>query len=432
MPSDESRIRTLASRLKVPVMDAVIQALSRISAKVGRKATLLAVCPNSTAVVRAAIKTALSLDAPLCFAATLNQVDVDGGYTGWTPAAFVALVKELASSLGYEGPVIVGLDHGGPWLKDAQRDWPFEKTWNAVKESFAAFLLAGYDLLHVDCTIDPSATVKTSISTVIERTLALISFSGQFRREHNLQRVSYEVGTEEVHGGLGDPAVFVQLLDGLKEGLAERGLSDIWPCFVVGKVGTNLHTTNFDSLLAKKLSTLAARYGSVIKGHYTDYVEKPEQYPVAGMGGANVGPEFTEAEYEALMELCCIEENWLPQHQSTTPSHFREVLEKAVVESGRWKKWRLPEEVGKDFFEYAEERRSWLVRTGCRYVWTLKNVMSSRLNLYSNLRAAGYSPEEYVEEKISAVVEKYIRAFGLPSSNTLIERELEAMAATAP
>ena len=55
---------------------------------------------------------------PLCFAATLNQVDCDGGYTGWTPAAFVSLVKEQADQVGFTGPIVVGLDHGGPWLKD--------------------------------------------------------------------------------------------------------------------------------------------------------------------------------------------------------------------------------------------------------------------------------------------------------------------------
>ena len=27
--------------------------------------------------------------------------------------------------------------------------------------------------------------------------------------------------------------------------------------------------------------------------HYTDYVENPEEYPLSGMGAANVGPEFT-------------------------------------------------------------------------------------------------------------------------------------------
>jgi hypothetical protein len=40
--------------------------------------------------------------------------------------------------------------------------------------------------------------------------------------------------------------------------------------------------------------------GSYIKGHYTDDVANPEEYPLCGMGAANVGPEFTISEYRAL------------------------------------------------------------------------------------------------------------------------------------
>lgn len=55
--------------------------------------TLLAVCPNSELVTRAAVRAASQAGAPLLLAATLNQVDLDGGYTGWTPQALVELEK---------------------------------------------------------------------------------------------------------------------------------------------------------------------------------------------------------------------------------------------------------------------------------------------------------------------------------------------------
>jgi D-tagatose-1,6-bisphosphate aldolase subunit GatZ/KbaZ len=41
--------------------------------------TLLAVCPNSISVMEAAIIAAHDCNAPMLFAATLNQVDRDGG-----------------------------------------------------------------------------------------------------------------------------------------------------------------------------------------------------------------------------------------------------------------------------------------------------------------------------------------------------------------
>ncbi len=72
---------------------------------------------------------------------------------------------------------------------------------------------------------------------------------------------------------------------------------------MVGKVGTDLHTTTFDPLVARQLTEIAKSYGSLIKGHYSDNVTNPEAYPESGMGAANVGPEFTEREYDGLIEL---------------------------------------------------------------------------------------------------------------------------------
>ncbi len=74
-----------------------------------------------------------------------------------------------------------------------------------------------------------------------------------------------------------------------------------WPCFIVAKVGTDLHTSFFDPEVAERLNKTVEPLGSLIKGHYTDWVENPEKYPESGMGGANVGTEFTAEEFKALI-----------------------------------------------------------------------------------------------------------------------------------
>ena len=63
----------------------LLQAIARIEARTGIPRTIFAACPNSTAVVRAAFRAAKRNNAPIYFAATLNQIDCDGGYTGLTP-----------------------------------------------------------------------------------------------------------------------------------------------------------------------------------------------------------------------------------------------------------------------------------------------------------------------------------------------------------
>ena len=428
MRADSSFIRQWAERQGMPLADVILRALRGGAVAGGPVPTVLAICPNSEAVVKAALRAAQAAQAPLFFAATLNQVDLDGGYTGWTQQRFVGLVRELATETGYAGPIVVGLDHGGPWLKDIQsrEGWSLERAMQGVKESLAACLDAGYDLLHVDPTVDRTLPKGAAmpIEIVIERTLELIGFAESHRRESGLPPVSYEVGTEEVHGGLADMSVFRRFLDGLKSGLQDWGLSDVWPCFVVGKVGTDLHTTQFDPVVARELAEVAMPFGSVIKGHYTDSVANPQAYPEAGMGGANVGPEFTEAEYDALESVSKRESDLAAAGRVTQRSGMMEVLRRAVVASGRWEKWRQPGEEGKAFDELSAERQRWLLRTGCRYIWAEPEVAAARRKLYANLSATGEKAGEVVADAIAAVMMKYHRAFGLEGTLRTIEDAL--------
>jgi len=432
--ADNSAIRRHADRLGLPLCDAILRTLREITPRGEPVPTVLAVCPNSEAVVKAAVHASKEAGAPLFFAATLNQVDRDGGYTGWTQEQFVRLVRDLVDESGYTGPVVVGLDHGGPWLKDlqAREGWPLERAMQGVKDSLVACLDAGYDLLHVDPTVDRTlpAGAAMPVELVIERTLELIAQAEGHRRARGLPPVSYEVGTEEVHGGLADLSVFTQFLEGLKSALSvPDSLSPIpysrtWPCFVVGKVGTDLHTTLFDPAVARELVARAAEYGSVIKGHYTDYVSNPGDYPRAGMGGANVGPEFTEAEYGALEQLARKEETLLVQGKVTAPSGMMAALRDAVVASGRWEKWRQPEEMGLAFDQLSRERQGWLVRTGCRYIWSVPEVAAARKRLYSNLDAAGEESEGVVLRAIGEAIRRYYREFGVEGTNGRMEAVL--------
>lgn len=123
----------------------------------GTPLTLLAVCPNSDAVLEAAVVVAARTVAPMLFAATLNQVDRDGGYTGWTPEDYVTRLRVLAENHSCDYPLYACLDHGGPWLKDAHAGagLGLDEAMTEVKHSLTACLEAGYALLHIDPTGDP-------------------------------------------------------------------------------------------------------------------------------------------------------------------------------------------------------------------------------------------------------------------------------------
>lgn len=404
-------------------MDYILKRIIDIEKQSGIKRTIFAACPNSLAVIRAALKSAKRSNAPIKFAATLNQVDLDGGYTGLTPQEFVRTIRLNATKLNVTSPVIIAIDHGGPWLKDLHKSekWEYSRTMSAVKKSFEAAVAAGYDLIHVDPTVDITTCGKNiSIEIVAERTLELISHTENFRRKNNFPRIAYEVGTEEVHGGLADLNVFRRFLTLLKNGMKENDLGDVWPCFVVGKVGTDLHTTTFDPFVARQLSEIAGKYGSLIKGHYSDNVTNPEAYPESGMGAANIGPEFTEKEYDALIELERIQQILFTDGRIAKIINLKKCLWESVITSGRWRKWLQANEDPDNFYSISPDRQEWLVKTGCRYIWEDPAVVATRSKLYQNLSLQGIDAASIVESSVESAMDRYFYKFNLVGLNDIL------------
>jgi len=402
----------------------LLHRIDELQKETGIPRTIFAACPNSPTVIRASLRAAKRNNAPIYFAATLNQIDCDGGYTGMTQEQFCRLVRFETERVNFTGPVIVAIDHGGPWLKDKQRTekWSVEDAMNGVKKSFEAAVLAGYDLIHVDPTVDinvPKGEI-IDIHVVAARTVELIAHVEKFRKEHGIAPISYEVGTEEVHGGLADETTFDTFINELKKGLIVAGLPDVWPCFIVGKVGTDLDTTIFDGEVAKRLTSKVRPLGSYIKGHYTDDVANPEEYPLCGMGAANVGPEFTMSEYRALCELEELEKRKYAEGLVAVPSNMREVLLQEVEDSHRWEKWLHEDEQGKSLHALTPERQDWIVSTCCRYIWQQPRTLAARGFLYENLGRLGVDAEEIVLGRIERDMDKYFRAFNLIGLNDLL------------
>jgi tagatose-1,6-bisphosphate aldolase non-catalytic subunit AgaZ/GatZ len=386
--------------------------------------TLLAACPNSAAVLEAAVKTAAMNNTPMLFAATLNQVDRDGGYTGWTPARFVDEMRRYAALYDCRTPLYPCLDHGGPWLKDGHTTerLTFDETMIEVKRSLTACLEAGYQLLHIDPTVDRTlpAGQPPTVEIVVARTVEMIAHAEYERMRLGLPTIAYEVGTEEVHGGLVDFGVFQSFLEQLRTALAQRNLLHAWPCFVVAQVGTDLHTTCFDADAAQRLTALVQPLGCLLKGHYTDWVENPQDYPSTGMGGANVGPEYTAAEFAALEELDA-RDRMLCRNRKLQPAYMIAALEQAVIQSGRWRKWLQPTEIGRDFGDLSAGRRLWLTQTGARYIWTTPPVVEARRTLYGHLALVMDDPHRVVVDAVARSIQNYVDAFGLFDAWTLLD-----------
>ena len=169
--------------------------------------------------------------------------------------------------------------------------------------------------------------------------------------------------------------------------------------------------------MAEKLVKVAHEYGSWIKGHYSDSVTNPEEYPLSGMGAANVGPEFTEREYDDLMELNEIEKELYSKGMIAKQARIKEVLWDAVISSSRWKKWLQEKEKNKTFYDLDEDRQLWLIKTGCRYIWSKVEVVAARSHLEKNLSSNGINAEEILLSHIDQAMDKYFYKFNLVNFN---------------
>ncbi len=393
--------------------------------------TYLAICPNSEAVAAAALAVAGRLQFPLFFAATLNQIDRTEGYTSWTPAGFTHWVSRQTSEMSNAPAVIIGLDHGGPWKKDVDylRKIKTDRAIEAIEDSIEACLLAGYQLLHIDATEDPFVPgPSVPLKTIVERTVHLIRFAEKVRETHRLVAVSYEVGTEEVSGGLTSIDRFRHFVEALHIELTRSELEKCWPCFFVGDVGTDLFTTRFDANLANSLAEIIRPYGSWLKGHYTDFVDRPSEYPRVGMGGANVGPEFSAIEFDAVMRLAT--GDWKSGVVGSSESvrgagvEMEKALRQAVVETDRWRKWLREGEEGTDFEALSSERQKWLLSTGSRYIWAEDKVVAARGELYESLAGEVDGPT-YVQQRLEESIGRYADAFGLIGVSARISEYLQ-------
>lgn len=110
----------------------------RLRRKSGIKSTLLAVTPLSEMVVRATLEAARDNDYPVLFAASRDQIDIGGGYTGWDAKELFSLVSKIAKEVGYKGPIFMGREHAGPWTNyyDVMQGLTEKEAMERAKASF--------------------------------------------------------------------------------------------------------------------------------------------------------------------------------------------------------------------------------------------------------------------------------------------------------
>ncbi|WP_199898693.1 class II D-tagatose-bisphosphate aldolase non-catalytic subunit [Prolixibacter bellariivorans] len=104
-------------KLDMPKTEYVLKRIKELEADGHSPRTLFAACPNSISVIQASLRAAKRNNAPIKFATTLNQVDTDRGYTGFSHSEFVRYVERECQKINFGGPVIIAIDTVVPGLK---------------------------------------------------------------------------------------------------------------------------------------------------------------------------------------------------------------------------------------------------------------------------------------------------------------------------
>lgn len=406
---------------QIPIRIAVEAVMARAESS---PVTLLGIGPVTATVLQATLELARDQQFPPIFIASRNQIDIKefgGGYlNGWDQYEFVHNIRSLAKDIGYDGPMYFCRDHGGPWQRDEELrgQISLDEAMCRAEKSLIHDMQAGFDLLHIDPTKGPESPY--SVDIIMHRTIKLIA--ALEAEAYNLGDVSveYEVGTEDITGGITSVRKFMDFVRDLVEGLRACELPE--PLFIVGQTGTllkmNRNVGKFEIMNTEVLCDAAAHYGIGFKEHNTDYVmpELLRLHPSIGITGANVAPEFGHAETTTLLELAA-EEAQISSLSNKPVSNFKEKMQTAIFKLEKWRKWLTEEDA--DLTEEdirKDEIKLHELTIACgHYTFSHPDIVEARKILYSTL--SRLDPHKTVVHTIRAAIEKYVEAFRLGGFN---------------
>ena len=373
-----------------------------------QRCTLLGVGPMSVNCVDAAIELANEHEVPILLIASRRQIDsveFGGGYVNnWSTAEYARYVIDRDK----KGKVLLARDHGGPWQNNKENDakLSLRQAMESAKSSFRADLEAGFQVLHIDPSVDVHG--KPGLDEVLDRLFDLYEFCWSQARQLR-QEVIFEIGTEEQSGSTNTQEELDYTLNAVQQFCKKNQLPQ--PSFVVIQCGTRVMETrnvgSFDSpvrvadelpaeIQLPKMIEICNRYNILMKEHNTDYLsdEALQWHPRLGIHAANVAPEFGVSETRALVSV--LEDNGLTK--------LVERFLQLSYESRKWDKWMLPNTRATD--------RDRSIISG-HYVFSKPECAELKAEAISELTRKGIELDQYLKQQVKQSILRYLRNFRL-------------------
>jgi tagatose-1,6-bisphosphate aldolase non-catalytic subunit AgaZ/GatZ len=373
-----------------------------------KRCTLLGVGPMSVNCVDAAVELANLHEIPMMLIASRRQIDAEafgGGYVNnWTTAQFASYVIDRDK----KGKVLLARDHGGPWqnTREKEQGLSLRRAMDSAKSSYLADLEAGFQVLHIDPSVDIHG--QPPVDEVLSRVFELYEYC--WSQAQRLGReVIFEIGTEEQSGSTNSQEELNYTLNAMQDFCKRNRLPQ--PSFVVIQAGTRVmekrNVGSFDSpirvaqeipaeIQLPKMIEICNRYGIFMKEHNTDYVsdEALQWHPRLGIHAANVAPEFGVAETLALLQV--LEENDCGAQA--------ESFLKLAYGSRKWDKWMLKDTAATD--------RDRAIIAG-HYVFATPECQELKAQAASKLQHKGIELDDYLKRQVKRSILRYLTNFRL-------------------
>lgn len=377
-----------------------------------RHCTLLGVGPMSINCVDATIELANDYEVPILMIASRRQIDSEefgGGYVNnWTTADFAQYVTNKDK----KGKILLARDHGGPWqsIIEQNAQLSLRSAMNSAKSSYRADIDAGFQVLHIDPSVDIHC--RPDVDEVLDRVYDLYEFCWT-EAQKSKQEIIFEIGTEEQSGSTNSQEELDYTLNAIKKFCTKNKLPQ--PSFVVIQCGTRVmemrNVGSFDSpmrvaneipaeIQLPKMIEICNRHGIFMKEHNTDYLsdEGLQWHPRLGIHAANVAPEFGVAETRALINV--LESNGLAK--------YAEQFLKISYDSNKWQKWMTEK-------TRATDRDRSLIAG--HYVFSVPEVKELKIKAGIKLERIGVNLEDYLKQQVKQAIMRYLRNFRLVESS---------------
>lgn len=368
--------------------------------------TLLCVGPMSVNCIDATIELANQYDIPLMLIASRRQIDSEdfgSGYVNnWSTEEFAKYVFKKDK----KKKIYLARDHGGPWQNDLEKTnkLSLDKAMLSAKDSFKADIDSGFQVLHIDTSIDINKT--PSIDEALNRLFELYEFCWSYSQKSR-KDIVFEIGTEEQSGSTNSQDELDYVLKKINSFCKKNKI--LPPIFVVIQSGTRVMETrnigSFDSPLRianeiapeiqiPKMIQICNKYGIFMKEHNADYLSDDalKWHPRLGIHAANVAPEFGVTETRALISL--LETNNL----NILAQNFLELS----LQSFKWEKWIIK---GSGL---SDRDRS--IISG-HYVFSKQECQMIKMEAQKILKDKGIDLENELKNAVKKAIYRYIVNF---------------------